>query len=171
MPKHFLIPSLVSLLTVALAATNTRAELVSPWALLILVVASPVSWAATAGTLHTRHETTRRSLAKLERAHARELAYAMRLEAKLASLTKTRLLPPVVWVSLTQLERVCRLAEGGLAFARDTWAKARMAHRYQIRGYQDADAYVWPLPAPLPEAVAAELGEAHVERSRRDFLP
>lgn len=165
------IPAALTSAAAMAAAIYTAFEPISPWSLLILVVSNVASWGMTLVVERAEHRASQEQLAKLEATHARELGYAMRLEARLSALTKTRLLAPVVWVSLTQLERVCRLSEVGRTFARDTWAKARMAHRYQIRGYQDAEAHVWPLPEPLPLEVAAELGEAHVERSRCGFLP
>lgn len=164
------IPATLTSAATLAAATYAAFKPISPWSLLILVVSNIASWGMTLAAERAEHRATIDRLDKLAATHARELGYAMRLEARMSSLAKTHLLPTVVWVSLLQLERVCRLSEVGNSFARDTWAKAKMAFRYQIRGYQDAEAHVWPLPEPLPAEVAAELGGAHVERSRCDFL-
>lgn len=173
MLKRIPIPAVLSSVAalVVLVGSQHNPDWAPPAAVFLAVACAFVAWACALVLERADHTSTKLWSERCALDHARELGYAMRLEARLSALTKTRLLGPVVWVSLDQLERICRLSDVGHDFAGDTFVRARAAHRHQIRGYQDRNACVWPLPEPLPDVVAQELGEAHLDRSRAGFLP
>lgn len=173
MLKRIPIPAVISSIAalVALLAGYHEQLAPPPGAVILAVACAFVAWAGALVVERLDHTSTKLDAERCARDHARELGYAMRLEARFSSLDKLRLLDPVIWVSLDQLERICRVSEAARDFAGDTLVRARAANRAQIRGYQDRAACVWPLPEPLPDVVAQELGEGHLDRSRAGFLP